>query len=92
MIITLQKRNILTISKEMREALGIETGDTMEARVENGRLVLTPVAVVPRSLRLTESGARKESEADNDIKHGKVAKFADANSLLKNINENRKNR
>jgi bifunctional DNA-binding transcriptional regulator/antitoxin component of YhaV-PrlF toxin-antitoxin module len=85
MIITLQKRNILTISKEMREALGIETGDAMDASVENGRLVLTPVAVVPRSLRLTDSGARKESEADSDIKHGKVAKFADAKSLLKEL-------
>ena len=90
MIITLQKRNILTISKEMREALGIEQGDAMEARVESGRLVLTPVAVVPRSLRLTESGKRKESEADNDIARGKVAKFSDAKNLINELDSKKK--
>ncbi|MFA6449594.1 MAG: AbrB/MazE/SpoVT family DNA-binding domain-containing protein [bacterium] len=85
MIITLQKRSILTISKEMRDALGIAPGDTLEALVEDGRLVLTPVMVVPRTLRLTDSGARKESGADSDIKRGKIAKFDSAKNLIKDL-------
>jgi bifunctional DNA-binding transcriptional regulator/antitoxin component of YhaV-PrlF toxin-antitoxin module len=92
MLLTLQKRSILTISKEMRDALGIAPGDAMEALVVKGRLVLTPVAVVPRTLRLTASGERKESEAAGDVKRGRIAKFADAKGLLKDLNENRKNR
>lgn len=89
MIITLQKRSNLTIARELREALGISPGDPLEAVVENGRLVLTPVAVVPRGLRLTESGRKKEAEAQADIRHGRVKKFAGAKELLKELEETR---
>lgn len=92
MILTLQKRNIITISKDIREELGIEPGDPLEANVENGQLVLTPVSVVPRALRLTASGVKKESEAAADVKRGRIRKFDSAKELLRELNENRKNR
>ena len=91
MIVTLNKRNIITISKEMREELGLEPGDSLSAKVEKGQLVLTPVSIVPRSLKLSAKGVKKESEADEDVMRGRVRRFGDTKDLLKDLNENRKN-
>ena len=92
MIITLNKRSLITISKELREKLGVEPGDALAANVERGRLILTPVSMVPRALKLTASGAKKESEADEDIRHGRIKRFENIEELKKDLNENRKNR
>lgn len=91
MIVTLHGRGTLTVSKELRKKLGIGPGDPLEARVEDGRLILSPVAVVPRAAALSESGKRKISEAEKDAERGRVKKFASAKSLLKELDENSKN-
>ena len=78
MIVTLQARNTVTIPRELRTALCLEPGDPLEVHVEQGRLVLTPVAVVPRSVQLSETGSAKEAEADEDIRHGRVSIFESA--------------
>jgi len=88
MVITLQKRGTITISAKMRKELGIEPGDPLEARVEKGRLVLIPVAIIPKKLRLTESGERKMAEAEEDIRMGRVKTFDSVKDLLEDLNEN----
>lgn len=82
MIVTLQSRSTLTIPQELRKALRLEPGDPLEATVEAGRLVLTPVAVVPRTLRLTPSGEAKEAEAEADLRAGRISSFESAEDLL----------
>ena len=75
LIITLQSRNTLTIPHEIRKALRIEPGSALELTIQSGRLILTPVATVPRSLRLSESGEVKEAEADDDVRQGRVSEY-----------------
>ena len=87
MIITLQSRSSITVPRELREKLGIGPGDLLDAVIDHGRLVLTPVAVVPRTLSLTESGLRKEADVDEDIKRGRVKSFTDEEALLKHLGE-----
>ena len=71
MILTIQKRGTITISRDARGKLGIEPGDPLLETVENGCLILTPVAVVPRTLKLTPKGEKKIEEAEE---LGKLAK------------------
>lgn len=71
MIVTLRDRSTITISRELRRALGIKPGDHMEAEVKNGRLVLTPVSVIPRTSALSPSGKIKEAGAEREIKRGR---------------------
>ena len=87
MILTLQKRGTITVTRELREKLGVEPGDMLKADVENGHLVLTPVDVIPRSLVLTPKGEKKMREAEEDIKHGRVKSFNSVEELLKDLNE-----
>jgi bifunctional DNA-binding transcriptional regulator/antitoxin component of YhaV-PrlF toxin-antitoxin module len=88
MILTLQSRNTLTVPREIRQALALQPGDPLDAQIEQGRLVLTPVSVVPRSIRLSESGEAKERSADADIREGRVSTFASAEELLENLSRN----
>ncbi len=85
MIITLKARNTITIPLELRRSLQLKPGDPLEAHVEDGNLVLTPVAVVPRNLQLTESGEAKEAEADADLRNGRTARFESAEALLEDL-------
>ena len=87
MIVTLQSRNTITVPLEVRRALHLEPGDPLEAQVDKGRLVLTPVAVVPRSLRLSESGAAKEAEAEEDLREGRVEVFESAVAITDDLDD-----
>jgi bifunctional DNA-binding transcriptional regulator/antitoxin component of YhaV-PrlF toxin-antitoxin module len=88
-IITLQSRNTITIPRELRSALDLEPGMPLAARVEKGSLVLTPVAVVPRTVALSASGRAKEAEADEDIREGRVSEFESTEALLDELGRER---
>jgi bifunctional DNA-binding transcriptional regulator/antitoxin component of YhaV-PrlF toxin-antitoxin module len=85
MIITVQTRSTLTIPLELRRALHLEPGDPLEARIEGGSLILTPVAVVPRLWTLSAAGEAKEAEADQEVRAGRVRTFEDAADLLAHL-------
>ncbi|MDP2983834.1 MAG: AbrB/MazE/SpoVT family DNA-binding domain-containing protein [Candidatus Latescibacter sp.] len=87
MILTVQNRGTITISRELRKKIGIAPGDPLEASVEGGRLILTPVVVVPRTLILSESGKRLEEEVDQEIKDGKVRAFECLDDMEKYLEE-----
>ncbi len=85
MIVTLGSRSTLTLPAELRKALALEAGDSIEITVKDGSLVLTPVAVVPRPWRLSPSGEKKEAEADRQIAAGKVKRFDTAEQLIEDL-------
>lgn len=87
MILTLQSRSTITVPRELRDKLGIGPGAPLDATIEKGRLVLTPVAVVPRTLSLTKKGQKKEAEADKSIREGRVKSFESLEDLLKDLDE-----
>ena len=87
MILTIQKRGTITISRDARGKLGIEPGDPLLETVENGCLILTPVAVVPRTLKLTPKGEKKIQEAEEEIKYGRVKRFHSAEELIRDLEE-----
>ncbi|NJL27886.1 MAG: AbrB/MazE/SpoVT family DNA-binding domain-containing protein [Thermoanaerobaculia bacterium] len=85
MILTLQARNTLTIPQELRKALRLKPGEPLDARIERGSLVLTPVAVVPRTLALSGSGEALEAEADVDVREGRISTYDSAAALLEDL-------
>ena len=46
---------------------------------------MTPVDVIPRSLMLTPKGQKKEAEAGDDIRHGRVKRFDTVEELFKDL-------
>ncbi|MCA9429021.1 MAG: AbrB/MazE/SpoVT family DNA-binding domain-containing protein [Candidatus Omnitrophica bacterium] len=86
-LLTKEKGHTLAIPDEMLADLSIEDGDTVEARIVEGRLVLSPVPKVKGGLRYTESGLKKEREAEEDIRAGRVKSFDSVEDLLKDLND-----
>jgi len=87
MIVTLGSRATVTLPAELRKALALEGGDPLDVTVQDGKLILTPVAIVPRSLFLSASGEGKEKVAETEVKAGKVRKFQTARQLVEDLHE-----
>ena len=89
MIVMLSSRSTITLPANLREALGLEPGDPLQVELDDGRMVLTPVAIVPRRSVLSESGQRKERAADAQIGSGKVKTFTTAEDLIEDLHADR---
>lgn len=85
MVVHLNQRATLTIPLETRKELGIEPGDTLEIQVQKGKMILTPVSIIPKTLGLTEKGTIKEGVANREIREGKVKNFDSIRDLLKDL-------
>ena len=48
-LVKLQRKGQMTLPSRLREALGVEEGDIIEATIERGRVVLTPKIFIDRS-------------------------------------------
>ena len=49
-IVTVKNKYQVVIPQRVREEVGLHVGDLVEARAENGRIVLEPKAVVDRGI------------------------------------------
>ena len=47
-LVTVKTKYQVTIPRKLREELGIDTGDLLEAEVQDGKIVLTPKEVIDR--------------------------------------------
>lgn len=74
MIIDLKQKSQVTIPKKIVEKLGLKVGDKIDIEEKNGKLILTPVAIVPRDQAwfYTPEWQKGEAEVDRQLKEGKV--------------------
>jgi AbrB family looped-hinge helix DNA binding protein len=72
-----RRKGVVTIPQQVREALQLEEGDDLIVAVEDGRIVLTPAALVPRDQEWfwSPEWQGKEAEADADLAAGRVARY-----------------
>lgn len=77
----LRKKGQLTIPKEMVDELGLHENTLLEARVEDGRIVLV---AVPRDQAWywSEAWQQEEREADEQITRGEIGEPMDADEAL----------
>jgi AbrB family looped-hinge helix DNA binding protein len=80
----LRTKGVVTIPQAVREELHLETGDNLLVTVEDGRIVLTPAAVIPRDQAWfhTPEWQAKEAEADEDLALGRYEQYDDDASFL----------
>lgn len=60
-----RKRNQITLPKALIKALAIHEGDILEYTIENGRLIITPTALIPK-----EQAGCRNSECQRCKKEG----------------------
>ncbi len=86
MIVELKQKSQVTIPAEYTRKLKLGTGDKLEIEMVEGRLVLTPVVVIPRDQAwfYTKAWQTDELVAEEQIKYGKVT---DCNSTEELLNQ-----
>ena len=86
MLVKLGPRGTLTIPKELRA--GLTTGTPIEAiRRDDGVIELRPRVLVDAAQAWfwTERWQRMEREADDDVRAGRIARFADLENFLADL-------
>ena len=85
--IAVQRRNLISLPREIREQLNIREGDVLEARVEDGKLIMEPYKLVPASQAYFWSKQTQQDlrEAEQDVAAGQVRDFANVEEYLKGL-------
>jgi AbrB family looped-hinge helix DNA binding protein len=83
LVVKVKTKSQVTIPGKLRQRLGIEEGDLLEAKVERGKITLTPTSIVDRRL----------AEALEDVKRGRTyGPFETADELIASLRANLKKR
>jgi antitoxin PrlF len=86
---TLRTKGVVTIPQALREQLDLHEGDSLLISVEDGRLILTPAALVPRDQQwfFTPEWQAKEAEADADLTAGHFTRYGTDDAFLKALED-----
>ena len=87
--IFVQKRNLISLPKDIREQLNIIEGDVLDIRIDNNKIIIEPMKVVPSSQAYFWSEATQNDmlEAKNDVDSSKVRKFNTIGEFLDGIKQ-----
>lgn len=85
--VSVQKRNLISLPKEIREKLNISEGDMLDVHIEGNKIVLEPYKLIPTSQAYfwSEKTQKDMLEAKEDIKAGRVREFTNVNEFLKGL-------
>ncbi|MBU7007988.1 AbrB/MazE/SpoVT family DNA-binding domain-containing protein [Phosphitispora fastidiosa] len=85
--VSVQKRNLISIPREIRERLKISEGDVLDVKIEGNKIVMEPYKLIPSSQAYfwTEATQKDMLEAKEDVKAGRVRKFENADEFVKGL-------
>lgn len=89
MITQLRGRSQITIPKNIIETLGLKEGDNLNIEIENGKIIVKPVVMVPKNQAWfwTDEWQLAEKEVDEDIKAGKIKTASNIDDLMKDLRD-----
>ena len=87
--IFVQKRNLISIPRDIREQLNINEGDVLDVKMDNNRIIIEPMKLVPSSQAYFWSEATQNDmlEAKNDVDSSNVREFNTINEFLDGIKQ-----
>ena len=89
MVIKLRERSQITLPAEIVKKLNIKTGDNLEVKLEDDRIIVTPVLVIDRSQAWfwSKEWQDMEREVEEDIKAGRLGHAKDVDDLIKQLED-----
>jgi len=86
-LIQVREKAQITIPSKIRKALGIKEGDYLEVEVEDNKIVFVPKVLIDKAepVTLSKKGEEMLKEALEDVKKGRVKKFKDKTSSVKDF-------
>jgi len=87
--IFVQKRNLISLPRDIREQLNISEGDVLEVRMDNNKIIIEPMKLVPSSQAYFWSNTAQNDmlEAKNDVDSGNVREFNSISEFLDGIKQ-----
>ena len=87
--IFVQKRNLISLPRDIREQLNINEGDVLDIKMENNKIIIEPMKLVPSSQAYFWSDKVQHDmlEAKNDVDSGNVREFNAVNQFLDGIKQ-----
>lgn len=87
--VKIKQKSQVTVPKEIMEALDLKVGDTLECRLEEGKIILVPMVSVPRDQAWfwTEEWQKEEREAEQQIKEGKLTPPMSIDKVLADLDQ-----
>jgi looped-hinge helix DNA binding domain, AbrB family len=88
-VATVRAKGGVTIPQQLREQVHLEEGDQVIVTVQDGSIVLTPAAVIPRDQQWfwTTEWQAKEAEADADKAAGRFIRHTSDADFLASLDE-----
>lgn len=79
----------ITLPQQVREKLHLKEGDQVIVTEQDGSIMLTPAAVIPRDQQWfwTPEWQAKEAEADADLAAGRTTSFDSDEDFLKALDD-----
>ena len=74
MLIKFKQKSQVTIPKALVEELGLKVGDKLDIDIEDRKLVITPVVIIPKSQEwfYTPEWQAKEKEVNKQLEEGRL--------------------
>jgi len=87
--IFVQKRNLISLPRDIREQLNINEGDVLDIRMDNNQIIIEPMKLVPSSQAYFWSEATQNDmlEAKNDVDSGNIREFNTISEFLNGIKQ-----
>lgn len=87
--IFVQKRNLISLPRDIREQLDINEGDVLDVRMDNNKIIIEPMKLVPSSQAYfwSETTRNDMLEAKKDVDSGDVREFNSIDEFLDGINQ-----
>ncbi len=88
-LVKVRSKAQITLPAEVRNELGIDEGDLLEARVEGNKIILEPQIVVPKfpEVELSEAGERMLDEALEDEAARRVREYESVDALIADLDD-----
>ena len=85
--VPVQRRNLITLPKDIREQLNITEGDLLDISLVNNQIIIEPYKLVPSSQAYFWSKKTQDDmlEAKEDIKAGRVREFSNINEFTQGL-------
>ncbi len=86
--ISVQKRNLISLPKDVREKLNIGEGDVLDVRIEGNKIVMEPYKLIPSSQAYfwTQKTQNDMVEAKRDKESGRTREFNNIDEFMEGLN------
>lgn len=87
--VSVQRRNLISLPREIRERLNIHEGDVLDIRIEGNKIVMEPYKLIPTSQAYfwAETTQKDMMEAKRDVNAGKVREFLNIDEFMKGLDD-----